>query len=225
VSTEKRSNVRRIADKLGSPNRLRDDLAELTQKRCLHMEREGKEHIYTITNTGKTTLMEHQVDLAHASIASISEVLQQIQIAFSHRISAQSFEEYGRIAQKVLPNGPVDDDAQREADAILSNQPLVKTSHKIAQLVMIAHDSLAKIRGDPPGLRDAYIRACVGGPADELGLGGKRPEIVLTIKSNNVVEAEARDAFTLEVIKRAAAKNPTLMRLLKEIVPDLEVMN
>lgn len=126
-----------------------------------------------------------------------------------------------RAGKFELSSFTVDDDTQRKADQSLSNEPLVKTSYKIAQLVMIAHDWLAEIRGDPPGLRDAYIRACIGGPADKLGPGGKRPEIVLAIKGNDVVEAEARDAFTLEVILTAAEKNPTLMRLLNEIESDL----
>ena len=74
VFAAKRPNVRAIADKLGSPNRLSGDLVELIQKRYLHMEREGKEHIYTITKPGLRRLVEHEGETAGSSILSLSEI-------------------------------------------------------------------------------------------------------------------------------------------------------
>lgn len=58
----RRLHVRGIADKLGSPNYLRSDLGVLIQKRCLHMEQDGKEHIYTITKTGRECLAKYERD-------------------------------------------------------------------------------------------------------------------------------------------------------------------
>ena len=74
VFASKRLNMRGIADKLGSPNRLSGDLIDLVQKRCLHMEREGKEHIYTITTPGVRSLAKHGADAIGASIDRLGDM-------------------------------------------------------------------------------------------------------------------------------------------------------
>jgi hypothetical protein len=74
VFAAKRPNVRAIADKLGSPNRLSGDLVELIQKRYLHIEREGKEHFYTIMKPGRTCLGKYEGEAAESSIATIASL-------------------------------------------------------------------------------------------------------------------------------------------------------
>lgn len=74
VFTDRRLNVRAIADKLGSPNRLSGDLIDLVQKRCLHMEREGNMHIYTITALGARTLAKYEEMSVGASIKRLGEM-------------------------------------------------------------------------------------------------------------------------------------------------------
>jgi hypothetical protein len=73
VFTAKRPNVRAIADELGSPNRLSGDLVELIQKRYLHMEREGKEHFYTITKPGRRCLAKYDAQTAGESLDSLGK--------------------------------------------------------------------------------------------------------------------------------------------------------
>lgn len=65
--------MRQIADKLGSPNRLSGDLLELVQRRLLHVDRpNGKEHIYTITKGGISSLVKYETNISDASVARLS---------------------------------------------------------------------------------------------------------------------------------------------------------
>lgn len=73
VSDANRLNVRQIADKLGSPNRLRGDLVALNQKRFLRMERDGKEHIYTITKEGASFLLKYDTRTVDHSLVRLGK--------------------------------------------------------------------------------------------------------------------------------------------------------
>jgi hypothetical protein len=67
-------NVRGVADRLGSPNRLSANLEELVNKRCLHLDREGNQHRYTITKMGLRYLAKYDGDAAGASIGSLTAI-------------------------------------------------------------------------------------------------------------------------------------------------------
>jgi hypothetical protein len=69
-------HFRGIARKLGSMNRLNGDLVELVQKRCLHMERQGKENVYTITTQGLRCLLKHEGDALGESADFLKRIKQ-----------------------------------------------------------------------------------------------------------------------------------------------------
>jgi len=74
VSQLGRPNLRAIADRIGSPNRLRAGLEELVHKRCLRMDLEGNQHRFTITKTGLMCLAKYDGQAAGASIASVAQI-------------------------------------------------------------------------------------------------------------------------------------------------------
>jgi hypothetical protein len=104
-ATGMRLHVRGIADKLGSPNRLAGDLVELVQKRCLHMEREGREHIYTITRQGFTHLARYEAEIAGDSLTSYART---VKVGSESRIlkvgSKFAVELTGKLAEKLMTN-------------------------------------------------------------------------------------------------------------------------
>ena len=74
VIAAKRPNFCEIARIYGSRNRLLGDLTELIQKGCLHYEREGREHLYTIKNPGVQRLAEYEAQIAGESLGSLAKI-------------------------------------------------------------------------------------------------------------------------------------------------------
>jgi hypothetical protein len=83
--TSRHAHILRVAFKLGRPNvndlvrnqesptRLKVNLKQLVEKRYLHMDRQGNQHRFTITNTGLRHLAKYDGEAASASIGSLAE--------------------------------------------------------------------------------------------------------------------------------------------------------
>jgi predicted ArsR family transcriptional regulator len=68
------ANVRNIADRLGSPNRLRRNLEELKRKHLLHMESVGNQHRFTVTKMGLRSLAAYGRNMAGSLIGSLGQI-------------------------------------------------------------------------------------------------------------------------------------------------------
>jgi len=127
----------------------------------------------------------------------------------------QTLNEYLTVARKHLEETEQPD----EADAELSKQPYVKHQARLGKLVEMAHS--------------AFAEACESGEDDHLRvhydsfaakmLGKEKPVLSIEVLPHNLFKTYEDGWFMLQQVKKAAGKNPTLMRLIDEAIPDFLV--
>jgi hypothetical protein len=130
--------------------------------------------------------------------------------------STQSPEEYYSIARKSLdsPN------PSNATDTLLSKQPHVIHQCRMGKLLEISHASFAKAHGIE-SIEHAYLRVVYDRWIAEV-LGKKEPVPCVEILPPALFKGYEKDSFTLHQIASAAKRNPTLMRLINEAIPDFE---